>query len=226
MGGSAASDGACGPIVPGSSARDSLATGRWRWSTRQDETASCCAVVWRRELDEGQGVLMVGTAGSLPRGRRRRDEVPEVPDPGGLTDVERRAQSVLKEMVDRDGGRFDSGPRVSVDRLDVFADLFDEWGRNHGDHDGEGILFSGRPGLWHALDDLYPLQDPNRWDQLRQAVTADLEDRHWTRVSPPRGSAFRIRDSVEPANPPRGDGRIRALGRRSNRGREPRADSA
>jgi hypothetical protein len=35
------------------------------------------------------------------------------------------------------------------------------------------------------LDELYPLQDPNRWDRLRVASTRELESRGWER----RGSA-------------------------------------
>ena len=58
----------------------------------------------------------------------------------------------------------------------------------------EALYFDGRPGLWHALDDLYPLQDPNRWDPLRQAVIGELETRGWRRRTPPRGIAFDIAD--------------------------------
>ncbi|HEX3866861.1 MAG TPA: hypothetical protein VHV78_08920, partial [Gemmatimonadaceae bacterium] len=62
----------------------------------------------------------------------------------------------------------------------------------HGRSTEYGLYFSGRPGLWHALDELYPLQDPNRWDRLREAVIAELEQRNWVRRSPPRGAAFDI----------------------------------
>ena len=51
-------------------------------------------------------------------------------------------------------------------------------------------FFAGRPGLWTALDELHPLQDPNRLDRLRAAVIAELTTRGWRRVSEPRGSAF------------------------------------
>jgi hypothetical protein len=36
------------------------------------------------------------------------------------------------------------------------------------------------------------LQDPNRWDRLREAVIAMLEDENWVRRSRPRGSVFEI----------------------------------
>ena len=67
---------------------------------------------------------------------------------------------------------------------------------DEGDRTEYGVYFNGQPGLWHALDALYPLQDPNRWDRLRQAVIADLETQNWTRTAPPRGSAFELHDPI------------------------------
>ena len=74
----------------------------------------------------------------------------------------------------------------------MFTELFDAWARSHGEPADNGISFSGHPGLWHALDELYPLQDPNRWDSLRREVLRTLEERNWVRRSPPRGIAFDI----------------------------------
>lgn len=130
--------------------------------------------------------------GSLSRGRRRRDEVPPVPVPEGLSAVEREAQIVLKVLVERAGGRFGSTAPIDVDQLEVFEQLFNDWAREHGEPTDYGVCFRGRPGLWHALDALYPLEDPNRWDRLREAVIGALESANWVRRSRPRGSVFDI----------------------------------
>ena len=130
------------------------------------------------------------SAGSLVRGRRPRDEVPDVPPTDDLDQLGRDAQRVLAEMVDGAGGRFDSNRQIPVAHLGVLTDLLDRTGRrNAAERDGR-LVFSGRPGLWHALDELYPLQDPNRWDTLRAAIVSELEGRGWERISPPRGSSF------------------------------------
>lgn len=133
---------------------------------------------------------MSKAGGSLPRGRRRRHEVPEVPDPSSLTRVEQEAQAVLRSSVEAAGGRFGT-ERIPVRSLDALVSLLDAWGRDHAEGTGRGLYFNGRPGLWHALDRLYPLQDPNRWDPLRLAVTRQLEkERGWERRNKPRGSGF------------------------------------
>jgi hypothetical protein len=134
----------------------------------------------------------VKAGGSLPRGRRLRHEVPNVPTADALSTVEREAQSVLRALVEQVGGRFGSKRPVPVEKVDVLTTLFDEWAERYGTSFDKGIHFSGRPGLWQALDALYPLEDPNRWDTLREAIIAALEEKNWRRVSPPRGSAFDI----------------------------------
>src|SRR5262249_7817229 len=138
------------------------------------------------------------SAGSLSRGRRTVDEVPPVPASDSLKAVQRAAQSRLRVLVDQAGGRFDPAEMVPVEHLDVFAELFDAWASEYGRPSDGGIYLSGRPGLWHALDELSPLQDPNRWDRLRFAIIELLESRNWRRRTPPRGSAFDVLD--------RGDG--------------------
>ena len=135
---------------------------------------------------------MAKSGGSLPRGRRRATEVPPVPTSDGLTAVQRDAQAVLSTLVERAGGRIESSDRIAVDHVDTLVDLFNEWALRYGEPADCGHYFSGRPGLWHALDELYPLQDPNRWDQLRLAVIEQLESEDWRRRTPPRGSAFYI----------------------------------
>lgn len=128
--------------------------------------------------------------GSLPRGRRLRHEVPEVPRPEDLNTVERTAQVALRSLVEAAGGRFDSTTVIPLGSLAEIADLLDAWGRSNATERSDGLYFGGRPGLWHALDRLYPLQDPNRWDRLRKEVIAELEHRGWRRASPPRGVSF------------------------------------
>lgn len=132
--------------------------------------------------------------GSLPRGRRLRHEVPEVPSSKDLTSVERKAQAALRTLVDEAGGRFDSTKAVPVGSVAELADLLDGWGRRHARLKDGALYFGGQPGLWHALDELIPLQDPNRWDGLRKAVIAELEARGWRRASPPRGISFFLPD--------------------------------
>lgn len=137
---------------------------------------------------------MSKAAGSLSRGRRLRDEVPDVPDATDLTPIEQAAQAKLRTLVERSGGRFDSTEPIAVDHVDVLAELFDAWARRHADSSGPVLHFNGRPGLWHALDELYPLQDPNRWDRLRKEVIAELVHRGWVRTAPPRGAGFDLPD--------------------------------
>lgn len=134
----------------------------------------------------------IRSAGSLARGRRLPEEVPPVPPAEELTELEARAQAALQELVESAGGRLDSLVTVPVGHLDVITELCDGWGRRHGVHTAKGIYFSGQPGLWQALDQLYPLRDPNRWDRLREAVIVELEERGWRRRRPPRGSVFDI----------------------------------
>lgn len=136
---------------------------------------------------------MSKSGGSLGKGRRTRQETPPVPEVGDLTDIEQQAQRVLRDLVEAAGGRF-AGGAIGVGHLGVLSVLFDSWGRRHAREADRGLYFSGRPGLWHALDELYPLQDPNRWDNLRAAVIKRLEDGSWERRSPPRGTTFYLSD--------------------------------
>lgn len=137
---------------------------------------------------------MSKTAGSLPRGRRRPEEVPDVPQSSELTESEQKWQRLLQTLVEESGGRLGlKGPQIPVEHVDEFAELFSTWARHHMDSGDE--YFNGRPGLWHALDELYPLQDPNRWDRLRAAVLLELEGhRGWTRSSMPKGSGWILPD--------------------------------
>lgn len=130
--------------------------------------------------------------GSLDRGRRLRHEVPSVPPRSGLSNLGAEVQDELRLLVERSGGRFDSPTVTSVPLGDVqlIARYLDGWARAGSEFQSGRVRFAGRPGLWHALDDLYPLQDPNRWDRLRAAVLADLESHGWVRESPPRGTTW------------------------------------
>lgn len=131
--------------------------------------------------------------GSLPKGKRLPEEVPPVPDPSTLNPLEQEAQRALRSLVDDAGGRFDRTGPIRLEYLDLFADLFGVWAHEYGTPTEYGVYFSGRPGLWRCLDELYPLQDPNRWDGLRKAVIERLEQGSWRRHSP-RVSQFEIID--------------------------------
>lgn len=138
------------------------------------------------------GSIMAKQGGSRERGRRLRDEVPEPPATNELSQVESVAQHALRGLVDAAGGRFD-GPHampVPIGSVEVLADLLEDWGRRHAVTSPAGPYFPGRPGFWQAFDRLCPLQDPNRWDRLRETTIAELELRGWGRRTPPRGSAF------------------------------------
>lgn len=136
---------------------------------------------------------MSNDAGSQDRGKRLAGELPPVPDAAALSDSARRAQAVLLVMVGEAGGRYNwGGTQIPVAEVSTLADMCEEWGRSQARRDRDGrLFFSGRPGLWHALDELVPLQDPNRWDQLRAAVIEELQTRGWTR-STEHGSSFTI----------------------------------
>jgi len=135
---------------------------------------------------------MVKQGGSLPRGRRLRHEVATIPDANDLSDLDARAQRALGAMVEKAGGRFDSKTAIAADHVELLTELLDTWGRRYATHTETGLYFGGQPGLWHAFDQLYPLQDPNRWDRLRAAVVIELEKGSWRRRRPPRGIGFDI----------------------------------
>lgn len=120
------------------------------------------------------------------------EEVPDVPLAGDLTDTERVAQRSLEGLVEQAGGRNDSAETkmIPLGDIEVLADLLDEWGRRFAVDRPDGLYFGGQPGLWHAFDRIYPLQDPNRWDRLRLEVVLELELRGWRRVNPPSGTGF------------------------------------
>lgn len=103
------------------------------------------------------------------------------------------ARRALDELVVRAGGPNGSTP-IPVGHLSALADLFDAWARHHGNTEPGGVIrFGPEPGLWHALQGVQPLTDPNRWNKLRHAVVQHLETtRGWSRVTPPRGSVFLI----------------------------------
>lgn len=139
--------------------------------------------------------LMTKEAGSLPRGRRRDDEVPPVPDVSGP--AEREVQTLLRRLVDRAGGRFGRGPAIPTPRdVAPLVDYFEAWVRENSVPRRGERYFSGQPGLWFALDSLYPLQDPNRWDRLRAQILLELEARGWVKDRPPRGPGLVFRGTA------------------------------
>ena len=130
--------------------------------------------------------------GSLPRGRRLAHEVPAVPDAAELSIFDRRVQDELRTLVERAGGRMGlQGARpIPVGEISLLANAFERWARQRATTKNGRDYFSGRPGFWHAFDSYYPLQDPNRWDGLRAAVTTELVSRGWQRIGTPRGSSW------------------------------------
>lgn len=133
---------------------------------------------------------MAKAGGSLGNGRRLAHETPAIPDGESLGPEARATQRVLARLDAAAGGRMGRGGSIPVDSVPALADYLDGWARRLATARNGRTYFAGRPGLWHALDELYPLQDPNRWDALRLAITRELEDRGWERVAPPRGSTF------------------------------------
>jgi hypothetical protein len=127
----------------------------------------------------------------LGRGRRTREETPPVPDRDQLADVDRRAQRAIAALVEQAGGRWGiKTTPIPIGDVDVLTDLFEAWGRRHARHEHGRDYFAGQPGFWHALDELYPLQDPNRWDKLRLAVTNNLIGRGWERRGAANGATW------------------------------------
>src|SRR5688572_13480892 len=124
---------------------------------------------------------MAKAGGSLGRGRRMAHETPAIPDAASLEPEARAAQGVLARLVAEAGGQMGMGGSIPVDSVSALADHLDGWARRLATAREGRTYFAGRPGLWHALDELYPLQDPNRWDALRLAITRELEGRGWER---------------------------------------------
>lgn len=134
--------------------------------------------------------------GSLGRGRRTVAELPAVPAPESLDEFDRRAQAVVRTLVERVGGRMGATgrPQIPAGNMTLLAEVFERWARRNASSREGRTYFSGRPGLWHALDCLYPLQDPNRWDHLREAITFELVQRGWVRVGGPNGMSWFLPD--------------------------------
>jgi len=133
----------------------------------------------------GTDPLRYPAAGSLTGKKKARTltELPPVPAPDELTDVGRAAQPALRELVEAAGGRLGfrgPGNMIGEGHIDVFVPVMREWAEHYGARRDGGIEFS-RPGLWHALERLYPLQDPNRIDRLRKTVIVELQRQGWSR---------------------------------------------
>lgn len=118
---------------------------------------------------------------------------------GELTTAQAAAQRCLKDLV----GKSRAGS-VRVGHVETLAELFDEWAYDHAEQKGGALLFAGKggTGLWHVLQGLCPLDDPQRWNNLRAAVVAHLESSgRWRRVRPPRGSTFELLDRRQHGGP-------------------------
>jgi len=130
----------------------------------------------------------------LPEGNPQLHDLNPIPAADSLTTLERDAQAALAELVERAGGRVSGTRSIPIGHISVLATLLDDYGRRNAEVTREGLIFRGRPGLWHALDSLYPLLRTSRWIPLRGAAIIELERRGWRRLSPPRGSAFFLLD--------------------------------
>lgn len=122
-----------------------------------------------------------------------------MPPQGGLSETARSLQDQLRLAVKQDGGRLGIPPeisgQISPDLLDMDAltDYADQWARKFAEpYENDSRYFSGRPGFWRCFDELYPLQDPNRWNAIRHGVTTALERRGWVRPGGPQSSAWII----------------------------------
>ena len=138
----------------------------------------------RNESERSPTMTRVRTSavGSLPE-----DSVQDLD-----ADLRRRVRVALQDLVVRSGGNDGTKP-ITVDHLEVVKVLFNAWARLHGTTEPAGVLrFGPKPGLWHALQGVFPLTETKRWDALRKAALADLETEGWERLSPSRGSIFLI----------------------------------
>lgn len=100
--------------------------------------------------------------------------------------MQRSAQAAFQSLVEAAGGRH-AGSAIPVDHVEVLADLLPAWRQSNAEFRDGQFHFDGKPGLWHAFDELYSLEDPDRWDRLRKEVIVELEARSWQRIAPPRG---------------------------------------
>jgi hypothetical protein len=152
---------------------------------------------------KGTPPLRYPDVGTLPgkKGARTIAELPPIPEPASLSAVGVVGQRAFQELVTAAGGRLGfrgDGNSIPVGNLDAFVPVMEEWAAHYGSRRIGGLEMR-RPGLWHAIDRLCPLQDPNRVDALRAAVLGRLEERGWVRNGV-RGSSWWIPD--QPGTPP------------------------
>ncbi len=137
---------------------------------------------------------MAKGGGSLGRGRKTREETSPIPPKDQLSELDGRAQVVLEALVEAAGGRWGLSGTQSIpgDAKAVLVELLRAWMKSHSrPHPGTGRpYFPGTPGAWHAFDDLYPLQDPNRWNPLRRAVMLELESLGYERIGGANGTTW------------------------------------
>lgn len=111
--------------------------------------------------------------------------------------VVQHARSAVEDLVVRTQA---SGRRgIEVGHEDTLGSLFTAVAREFGRPAPGGVFFGGRagePGLWHALQALYAIDDTNRWNELRRAVVANLiaSGRWRRRGASPRGAEFFVSD--------------------------------
>jgi hypothetical protein len=113
----------------------------------------------------------------------------------------RSARAAVADLIRRTRAAGRRG--VLVDHHAVVGEFFTAFAREGGRRADGGVYFGGRrsePGLWHALQELHPLDadDTSAWNDLRREVVAQLEaDGRWQRVgTSPRASEFFISDDA------------------------------
>ncbi|HQZ32781.1 MAG TPA: hypothetical protein PK020_00080 [Ilumatobacteraceae bacterium] len=127
----------------------------------------------------------------LGRGRKAEQEVAAIPNAADLAAFARPVQDELRKLVERAGGRMGLRTKtIPVGDVKLLANGVEQWAKAHLTQRNGRLYFAGRPGIWHFFDSLYPLQDPNRWDRLREAVTNELRLRGWERVGGTQGSGW------------------------------------
>jgi len=134
---------------------------------------------------------MAAGSDSLGRGRKAEDQVAVVPHAAQIPAYARPVQDELRKLVERAGGRMGLRTKtIPVGDARLLADGVEQWAKAHLIQRNGRLYFAGRPGIWHFFDSLYPLQDPNRWDRMREAVTNELRLRGWERVGGTQGSGW------------------------------------
>lgn len=104
------------------------------------------------------------------------------------SDPRHAAERALHALVTAGGGP--AGHRsIPIGHLDSLGALLEAWAREHGTPVEGGVRFSGRPGFWHAFQDLCPIDETARWEGLRKAVLDDRRRHGWVPLNKTKAPA-------------------------------------